>query len=572
MNNLDARNLNSLWASTLVETWARSGLKRAVVSPGSRSTPLAMALAQHPGIDAIPVVDERSAAFFGLGMARSSRTPVVLLCTSGSAGAHYLPAMVEAKETGVPLIAVTADRPPEMRDCASGQTIDQHRLFGNYATWYHELALPELDEGRFNYLRQITRQAFTRSQQDGPVHLNLPFRDPLPPVPDGGAAEKWLATLPNDFFELAPAPEWERSKARLRQRLTTQRGIIVAGPAMPEDPAAYAAHVLGLSSASGWPILADALSPLRQHAFAGTNVVSTYDIILRDTKVARDLTPRFVVCLESWPTSKVLRSWLEESQSEMLMISERPGSRDAVQGRTREITASPLNLAIESPREPSQTYADEWTAAEDRVRTKLETWMASDASAGFEGKTTHALSAIVPADSNLVVASSMPVRDLEYFWPTTNRGIQVYASRGANGIDGTLSTALGVAHASGRPTVLLTGDLAFLHDANGLMSARELDGALTVILINNSGGRIFEHLPIAEFEPPFERFFGTPPTVDFARLCAAHEVTHRRVIDVSDSTLQAEIGAPGMRVWEIRTDGKKDAATRKRLLRDLARV
>ena len=184
MNNLDARNLNSLWSSTMVETWARSGLKRAVISPGSRSTPLAVALAQHPDIDAIPVVDERSAAFFGLGMARSTHAPVVLLCTSGSAGAHYLPAMIEAKETGVPLIAVTADRPPEMRECASGQTIDQHRLFGNYATWYHELALPELDEGRFNYLRQITRQAFTRSQQEGPVHLNLPFRDPLPPVSD----------------------------------------------------------------------------------------------------------------------------------------------------------------------------------------------------------------------------------------------------------------------------------------------------------------------------------------------------------------------------------------------------
>ncbi|MDA7916603.1 2-succinyl-5-enolpyruvyl-6-hydroxy-3-cyclohexene-1-carboxylic-acid synthase [bacterium] len=572
MNNLDARNLNSLWSSTMVETWARSGLKRAVISPGSRSTPLAVALAQHPDIDAIPVVDERSAAFFGLGMARSTHTPVVLLCTSGSAGAHYLPAMIEAKETGVPLIAVTADRPPEMRECASGQTIDQHRLFGNYATWYHELALPELDEGRFNYLRQITRQAFTRSQQEGPVHLNLPFRDPLPPVSDGGTAEKWLAKLPADFFELAPAPDWERSKARLRQRLTTQRGVIVAGPAMPEDPAAYAAHILGLSSATGWPILADALSPLRQHASEGANVVSAYDIILRDAKVARDLTPRFVVCLESWPTSKVLRTWLEESQSEMLMISERSGSRDAVHGRTREITASPLNLEIESSSEASQGFAREWQAAENRVREKIETWMTSDAAAGFEGKSTHALSATIPADSNLVVASSMPVRDLEYFWPTTNRGIQVYASRGANGIDGTLSTALGVAHASDRPTVLLTGDLAFLHDANGLMSARELDGSLTVILINNSGGRIFEHLPIGEFDPPFERFFGTPPTVDFAQLCAAHDVSHRLVSDVSEASLQGEFEAPGLRIWEVRTDGKKDAATRKRLLRDLARA
>ncbi|GAB5560126.1 MAG: 2-succinyl-5-enolpyruvyl-6-hydroxy-3-cyclohexene-1-carboxylic-acid synthase [Synoicihabitans sp.] len=571
MKNLDARNVNSLWASAMVETWARCGLTHAVVSPGSRSTPLAVALAQHPKIDAIPVVDERSAAFFGLGMARRSHSPVVLLCTSGSAGAHYLPAMIEAKETGVPLIAVTADRPPEMRDCASGQTIDQHRLFGAYANWYHELAVPELKKRQFEYLRQITRQAWSRASEVGPVHLNQPFRDPLPPQPDGGAAEAFFKTLPESFFAYPGCLEIERSRIRLKQQLTTQRGIIVAGPAMPEDPAGYADHLLKLSGATGWPILADALSPLRQHTPEGSAVVAGYDIILRNPKVARDLTPRFVICLESWPTSKILRSWLEESQAEMLMISERPGSRDAVQGRTREITASPSSLEVETSSEPSRAYADQWMMAATRVETKLSRWMSSSASAGFEGKATRELSRLIPDNANFVVASSMPVRDLEYFWPTSNRGIQVFASRGANGIDGTLSTAMGVAHVAEGPTILLTGDIAFLHDSNGLMSAREMDGALTVILINNSGGRIFEHLPVAAFDPPFERFFATPPQVEFSKLCEAHGIAHRLLESLADPSLQTELTAPGMRIWEVRTDGKKDSATRKRLLRDLAR-
>ncbi|MGY8718107.1 MAG: 2-succinyl-5-enolpyruvyl-6-hydroxy-3-cyclohexene-1-carboxylic-acid synthase, partial [Verrucomicrobiia bacterium] len=247
----------------------------------------------------------------------------------------------------MPLIVITADRPPELRDCASGQTIDQHRLFGKYANWYHEMAVPELDGKLFAYLRQTTRQAWTRANTNGPVHLNTPFRDPLPPVADEGAAKKFSEQLDEGFFAIPDLPEIQTGAVRFVQRITTQRGLIIAGPAMPADPAAYVAHILSLSATTGWPILADALSPLRQGAAVSSNVIAGYDIILRNEALARDLNPRYVVALESWPTSKALRNWLESSQAEMVMVSEREGSRDAVHGRTREITASPMALQID---------------------------------------------------------------------------------------------------------------------------------------------------------------------------------------------------------------------------------
>lgn len=572
MNSLDPRNLNSLWSSVMVETWGREGLAHAVISPGSRSTPLAIALARAEAVNATPVVDERSAGFFALGIARRTHRPVLLLCTSGSAGAHYLPAVIEAHETGVPLIVVTADRPPELRDCAAGQTIDQHRLFGRYASWYHELSLPGLDLQRFAYLRQTTRQAWQRALAEGPVHLNAPFRDPLPPTADDGAAARFATQLPDSFFEVPEAPLISAGSFKLNQRVTTQRGLIIAGPAMPENPAAYSAHILGISQATGWPILADALSPLRQCAAASGPVVAGYDAILRDDKLAQELTPRYVMALESWPTSKVLRTWLERSQAEMVMVSPRLGSRDAVHGRTREITASPLALQIEGNKPKDATYAEAWTRAESRVQAKLADWMNSESARGFEGQFTFALSQALPDHTDLVVANSMPVRDVEYFWPVSDRGLRVFSSRGANGIDGTLSTALGIAHQSTRPACLLTGDLAFLHDSNGLLIAKDLVGSLTVVLINNQGGGIFEHLPVAEFEPPFERYFGTPPAVDFAALCAAHRISHRVLCDVSELRKSLAQPVPGLRVLECRTDRKHDAATRKRLLRELARL
>lgn len=562
---LDFRNTNALWGSVLVETLVRLGVKQAVVSPGSRSTPLTIALARHPQIEAVPVLDERSAAFFALGLAKRSRRPVVLLCTSGTAGANYFPAVIEAHESGVPLLVITADRPPEMRDCASGQTIDQQKLFGAHVSFYHELAAPEPTLARLGYLRQTIAHAVSRTltPTPGPVHLNAPFRDPLPPIEDG-TARGLEGQLDESFFSHLEQPLPAVTQTTLWQRPTTARGLIVAGPAAPESVIHYVTLCRGLAEKLGWPVLADALSPLRTHATAG-EVVTCYDAILRDPALARDLAPRTVLCLGGWPTSKVLRGWLEASGAEILLVSNSAANRDALHGKTRQITAPVESLAVAGEKIADASYRVQWHRAETAARAAIDAAMEREAVL-FEGKACWLLARHLPVETPVFVASSMPVRDVEYFWPANARGQRLFFNRGANGIDGTLSTALGIAH-GGQPAVMLTGDLALLHDANGFLLRPKLRGSLTIVLINNRGGGIFEHLPVAQFDPPFEEFFATPQDVDFAMLCAAHGVEHVHVKDWAEFERRiSALPTSGVRVLELSTDRKRDAATRKRWL------
>ncbi len=580
---LDFRNVNSLWGSVLVETLWRCGVRDAVVSPGSRSTPLTMALARHRGIEAVPVLDERSAGFFALGIAKRTRRPVVLLCTSGTAGANYFPAVIEAQESGVPLLAITADRPPELRDCASGQTIDQQKLFGGHVNFYHELAVPAATTEMLAYLRQTVAHAVgrTREPASGPVHLNTPFRDPLPPIEDG-TAKAVEGKVGEEFFAHLDARAPHASHTTIWQRPTTGRGLIVAGPATRGS----VTHCVTLSRELGWPVLADALSRVRTHGAAG-EVVTCYDAILRNEKVARELMPRTVLCLGGWPTSKVLRGWLERSGAEILLVAEAAANRDALHGRTRQIVASVESLAVAGRaaaraegagaagsgdpalHQDQGAYARAWNAAEARARAELDGALEKETEL-FEPKAAWLLARRLPAGTPVFVASSMPVRDVEYFWPAGG-GQEFYFNRGANGIDGTLSTAMGVAHAAERPAVLLTGDLALLHDANGFLLRKKFRGSLTVVLINNDGGGIFEHLPVAQFEPPFEEFFATPQDVDFSKLCGAHSVEHVVVRDWTHfEELVSALPEKGIRVLEVRTDRKRDAAARKRLFASVA--
>ncbi len=569
---IDLRNTNSLWSGVLVETLVRLGLRQVVISPGSRSTPLTFAFARHPEIEAIPVLDERSAAFFALGLAKQTMQPVALVCTSGTAAANFFPAMIEAQEGGVPLLVITADRPPEMRECASGQTIDQQKLYGSHVNFYHELAVPEANAERLAYLRQMVAHAHARTLRPdaGPVHLNAPFRDPLPPIEDGTAAE-FGAGFDWDrfFFHVAPAPS-ELIQTAIPSLAASVHGVIVVGPAQPADPIAYAEVVGEIARRLGWPVLADGLSPLRNHAARVPGLVTAYAGILRNQAAAERLKPERVICLDGWPTSKVLRGWLEAAGVSTLLVTTRVGNRDALHGRTQTLRCSLENFAAQlPPPEEPNGYERMWASLEKRARAALDARL--DATTDlFEMKAAWLLARHLPAGTPLSIANSMPVRDVEFVWPAGDRAIRPVFNRGANGIDGTLSSALGAAH-GGVPAALLTGDLALLHDTNGFLLRPKFRGSLTIVLINNRGGGIFEHLPVAQFDPPFEEFFATPQDADFVELATAYGVEHTLVRDWGHFVDLIEVlPESGMRVLEIRTDRKDDAESRKRLFAAIA--
>jgi 2-succinyl-5-enolpyruvyl-6-hydroxy-3-cyclohexene-1-carboxylate synthase len=571
---LDFRNTNSLWGSVLVETLHRLGLRQAVISPGSRSTPLTMAFARHAGIESIPVLDERSAAFFALGLAKRTQRPVVLLCTSGTAGANYFPAVIEAQESGVPLLVITADRPPEMRECASGQTIDQQKLFGGHVNFYHEFAVPVASLPMLRYLRQTVRHAWERTQWPGagPVHLNAPFRDPLPPVKDDSTRLLRRSLQVERFFSsVQPGPR-PVSEVQPTDFSAVKRGLIVAGPAENGGSPVDIGLMAVLAKELGWPVLADGLSGLRGEAAHFPNLVAHYDAILRSRKASRRLQPDVVLCLGGWPTSKALRGWLEQGEPEIWLVTGRTQNLDALHLATRHVRGGLQAFAggvIVQGRQ-SAAYNAAWHRAEAAAALSLTRSLTG--ARHFEGTAVLHLAQHLPAFTPVFAANSMPVRDVEYFWPANDRSHALYFNRGANGIDGTLSTALGVAHGHG-PAVLLTGDLALLHDTNGFLLHAKFQGSLTIVLINNNGGGIFEHLAVAQFNPPFEEFFATPQNMDFRKLCATYGVSHVAVRDWQHfAGLVAKLPKRGIRVLEIRTNRKRDAAFRKKLFSDVVRV
>lgn len=598
--SLDFRNINTLWTSVLAETLSRLGVRVAIVCPGSRSAPLAVAFAQHLQIEAIPILDERSASFFALGIARQSGQPAALICTSGTAGANFYPAVIEARESRVPLLVLTGDRPPELRDCQAGQTVDQQKLFGSYPNWYHEVATPALNLPMLAYLRQTAIQAWERSRHpiSGAVHLNLPFRDPLAPLPQADVQafseqfdQKWFFAGLEDRrkspnmtdrmgTEIGEGREQNIDPARLNgselailTRIRTP-GILIAGPVQPRSPQRYCKAIAQLSRLLGFPVLAEALSPLRNYAALNPYLISTYDLILRDRPLATQLAPATVIRIGELPTSKELRAWLEQTQPQQWIVGAETddGSTyrnlDPLHLRTHHMHLSVEQLAAslkgslgEGSLESSSvqsSYLERWCSTESQMQQTLCQAMQAIEPL-IEGKAAWLLSQCLPMGTPLFIANSTPVRLMEWFWQSGDRAIQPFFNRGANGIDGTVSTALGIAHRR-QSSVLLTGDLALLHDTNGLLLRHHFVGHLTILLLNNNGGGIFETLPIAQFNPPFEDFFATPQHIDFAHLCVTYDVEYE-FIETWDHLKQRLTVLPinGIRVLELKSDRKTNA-------------
>ncbi|WP_299493664.1 2-succinyl-5-enolpyruvyl-6-hydroxy-3-cyclohexene-1-carboxylic-acid synthase [Acaryochloris sp. IP29b_bin.137] len=583
---LDFRNVNTLWSSIVAETLSRLGLTTAIVCPGSRSGPLAVAFGQHPQIEAIPVLDERSAAFFGLGMARRSGVPVVLVCTSGTAGANFYPAVIEAEASRIPLIFLTADRPPELRNCHAGQAIDQVKLYGQYPRWQAEVALPSPQPDMLAYMRQTCVHAWERSQWPipGPVHLNVPFRDPLAPISDP-ETEGLAAHFDIDQFFSAVQPlhpvqpsfNLRALETDLHQWLSCDRGIIIAGPAQPQNPEHYCSAVAQIAHRLGWPVLAEGLSPLRNWADRNANLISTYDLLLRHQALATQLQPQQVICLGELPTSKVLRTWLTQAQPQTWVVAPSDHNVDPLHGLSIPIRIPVECLSAIIQAEALQPdsekidnqqlteYTNSWLRADQSLRTRINTLMQAQ-TVLTESKIAWLLSRVLPSRTPLFIANSMPVRDIESFWQPGSLHIQPYFNRGANGIDGTLSTALGMCHRQ-QSSVLLTGDLALLHDTNGFLLRNQWQGHLTIILNNNDGGGIFQMLPIAAFEPLFEQYFRTPQQIQFEQLAATYNIGWERI--ESWAQLQQALNplpTNGIRILEVSCNCQNDTQWRRMMV------
>jgi 2-succinyl-5-enolpyruvyl-6-hydroxy-3-cyclohexene-1-carboxylate synthase len=570
---MDPTNANTALASAFVEELARGGVRHGVISPGSRSTPLAVALWRQPEIEVSVIVDERVAAFFALGAAQATGAPVAMLCTSGTAAANYLPAIYEADESALPLIALTADRPPELRGIGAGQTIDQVKIYGSTVRWFCEVGTHLADDDGLLHYRSVACRALAAARGEprpGPVHLNLPWREPLAPIAteDAVTATDSLALEGRDVRPLtAVTPVEMEPSAFLLDEVAghiaaARAGVIVAGRQLDRalrDPLAR------LARAAGFPLLAEPTSQLRCGPHDRSHVISTYDHLLRDAAFRESVRPDLVLRFGEMPTSKPLRAWLTESGADQIVVDPHCGWNEPTHRAAALLRADPTELATgwatrlgEERPEPSRWLEAEraaWAALEEKLDTFGE----------LNEPTLHLALGGAHRDGDLVyTASSMPIRDQEAYLPPGEADVLFLCNRGANGIDGLVSSGIGAARASGQPTTIVTGDLGLLHDVGGLAALREVTAPVRVVVIDNDGGGIFGFLPQAEAlsESEFEALLGTPQGVDVGRVAHLFDLPHRRIATASELT---EALAAGTCLIEAKVDRQANVDLHRRL-------
>lgn len=571
---MNAPNRNLLYARIVVDELARAGLRAVCIAPGSRSTPLVMAFAEHPDIRVYSQIDERSAAFFALGLALASDKPVALVCSSGTATANFFPAVIEAHYAHVPLLVLTADRPPELRDSGANQTVDQVKLYGDHVLWSVDMPLPEADPGplAIRGLRTTANRAFATANglPKGPVHLNFPFRKPLEPtlVPGDqidvadGRAERRPHTIITRGLLMATYEQIDHLVQAVRDR---PRGVIVCGPRSPRGD--FPLVVKRLAAACGFPILADAQSNVRFHDDSDSDQV----VIVggHDSYVDQMPAPELILHFGALPTSAALDAYLSKADAYRMMISGDGAWTDANHQIDVFVQAEPVTLCLSAstwlannPRPADSAWLSLWRSAEDQAWDALTAAVQDDF---YDGAAVSAALAALPDESYVFVANSLPIRHVEQYARPDGRKLRVLCNRGASGIDGTISSALGAAaHARqiDRPLALFSGDLAFYHDLNGLLAVKRLGIGAVMIVFNNNGGGIFRRLPVASFDPPFTDLFVTPHGLDFAHAAAMYGIDYVRADDAT--AVYEAVGAAmrdrRTRIIEVMTDGAHDEA------------
>jgi 2-succinyl-5-enolpyruvyl-6-hydroxy-3-cyclohexene-1-carboxylate synthase len=541
----------------LCDELARCGMQHACTSPGSRCTPIVLSLVGEPRITCWSHIDERCAGFFALGAAKASGRPVALTCTSGTAAANFAPAVIEAHQARVPLIVLTADRPPELRDIGAGQTIDQLKLYGDAVKWFVEVGVQQAGEERLRWIRALACRAYWTALQGrpGPVHLNIPLREPL--VTEAPLPEDLTGRADRRPYVVRTAPRPEPLPPR---REPAARGVVVAGrhergPELGAVTARFCEH-------AGYPLLADPLSGARH----GPAAIARYDALLREPPFLAAARPELVIRVGDLPTSKPLRSWLASLGGvEQRALDPEAAWQDPSSALSLSSSDDPAltlsSLTPETPADPD--WLAMWRTADDAAGAAIARELGQELS---EPLVAARLGVWLAPDATVFVASSMPVRDVELFWAAGELSPRVLSNRGANGIDGTVSSAFGAAAAANGPVVLLIGDVALAHDIGGLLAARRLGLSLTIVLLNNDGGGIFHFLPVAGQSEAFEQHIATPHGLDFAHAAALYGCGYERAADAEElrSGIERSLAAGATTIIEVRTDRRDNLALHRR--------
>ncbi|MFS0674395.1 2-succinyl-5-enolpyruvyl-6-hydroxy-3-cyclohexene-1-carboxylic-acid synthase [Ornithinibacillus sp. 179-J 7C1 HS] len=547
------------YITNFVDELSKSGLTDVVISPGSRSTPLAMTFAEHPDIKEWIVLDERSAAFFGLGLAKQTKRPVALVCSSGTAAANYFPAIVEAHQSRVPLIALTADRPHELRDVGAPQAIDQIKLYGDYVKSFHEMALPDGSPNLVHYVRTRAARAVNESLSgnSGPVHLNFPFREPL--IPDFTLENLWGEPIREPFTLLHEGIKKLPDgfiKYFAEKISTSKKGVIVCGPQVDEE---IAEAIAILAESLGLPVLADPLSQVRTGTHSTSNIIDGYDAFLRNEKIRKALKPDYILRFGAMPVSKAYLFYLKDNPDvNQYVVEHHEGYREPVGNPTEFILTDPISFCTDLVEVGSIIKSDEsewlnqWKTINNIATTHIEN--ISDG-ALTEGEAVKQLVEVIPEHSSLFVGNSMAIRDVDTFLLTGKKKLTLLANRGANGIDGIVSSGAGAA-ASGQSVTLLLGDLSFYHDMNGLLAVKHYNLNMTILVVNNNGGGIFSFLPQASNEKHFEALFGTPLNIEFKKAIDMYGGFYHHPTTAAElkEALMTSYREEGLSVVEVKTD------------------
>ncbi|WP_058306869.1 2-succinyl-5-enolpyruvyl-6-hydroxy-3-cyclohexene-1-carboxylic-acid synthase [Gracilibacillus massiliensis] len=540
------------YVGNFVDQLYQSGVRHVVVSPGSRSTPLALTFAEYGAFKLWVDIDERSAGFFGLGIAKETKQAVVLVCSSGTAAANYFPAIIEAYYSRIPLIVLTADRPHELRDVGAPQAIDQIKIYGNYVKWFQEMALPEATENMLQYARNHGDRAVQQSlfPIKGPVHLNFPFREPL--IPDFTENDVWGATSQEvTHFHTRKSQLDQTTIAAIQNKIgESRRGLIVCGP---HDDPKLAESILQLAKAWQMPILADPLSYLRDVKNEDF-LIESYDSILKSKQVRERLNVDIVIRFGAMPVSKAFLQLVQEKNILQFIIDEEISYRnpsikgaDYIDGHPQEIARQLAQLSV--------SMDSSWLSLWQSLNKQTKEILARDHQLLTEGTAVQGIQSSIPKESTLFVGNSMPIRDVDTFWFASDKEITIYANRGANGIDGILSTAIGTA-VTGKHVTLLVGDISFLHSMNGLLLTKNYSFNLTIVLINNQGGGIFSFLPQAQAENVhYEMLFGTPQHISMEKAAALYDIDYHAVEDWQQylSALNISYMKGGVSLIEVQT-------------------